>query len=257
MSQINFQTKSRRALGIIVTCGLLTGLLGGCNMLGRIENVGGTPNVSNIQNPLLAKGYRPVSLPMPKQRKTTHATSSLWRPGARAFFKDQRASEIGDIVTVTINIGDKAKLANTSKRSRDAEQNAAKGTLGGLEDITQKLFKKLNPLGLVGIDTDSTTTGTGSVDRSEEIDLTIAAIVTQVLPNGNLVLRGTQEVLVNFENRILRITGVVRPEDISATNKISHTQIAEARIAYGGRGQLTDVQQPRYGQQLFDIIFPF
>lgn len=248
----------RSRLFRVAAIAVVAGMLGsGCNVLSRLENIGGTPEVSKIQNPLLAKGYQPISLPMPRPVKKQHAANSLWRPGARAFFKDQRAAEIGDIVTVTINIGDKAKLANTSKRSRSNDEDAEPGLIGGLEKVADKVMSSLNPLGLVNLATDSKSTGAGSVDRSEEIELTVAAIVTQVLPNGNLVLRGTQEVLVNFENRVLRITGVIRPEDISATNTISHTQIAEARIAYGGRGQITDIQQPRYGQQLFDIIFPF
>jgi flagellar L-ring protein FlgH len=81
--------------------------------------------------------------------------------------------------------------------------------------------------------------------------------VTQVLPNGNLVVQGRQELRVNFEVRELQITGVIRQQDISSTNTVSYTKLAEARISYGGRGQLTDVQQPRYGQQLLDIIAPF
>ena len=104
---------------------------------------------------------------------------------------------------------------------------------------------------------DSTTRGEGSVDRREDVELTVAAIVTDVLPNGNMVIAGKQEVRVNFEVRELIVTGIIRPEDISNANRISHAQIAEARISYGGRGQLTDVQQARYGQQLYDILFPF
>ena len=110
---------------------------------------------------------------------------------------------------------------------------------------------------LASLGSKSSATGTGSISRSESVSLVVAAIVTQILPNGNMVISGTQEVRVNYEKRLLTITGVVRPEDISASNIVKHTQIAEARIAYGGAGVLSDVQQPRYGQQLFDVIFPF
>jgi flagellar L-ring protein precursor FlgH len=179
------------------------------------------------------------------------------RPGARAFFKDQRASNIGDILTVTINISDEAEIENETVRERAGSENAAIGGLIGLETVLPDIFNKLNMDNLAGIGTDSTSTGNGEIERSEEIDLVLAAIVTQILPNGNLVISGNQEVVVNFEKRIVQVTGVIRPEDIDASNKISHTQIAEARIVYGGRGLISDLQQPRYGQQIFDVVFPF
>ena len=122
-----------------------------------------------------------------------------------------------------------------------------------INDATSGL---LNP-DLLAFDSDSSHTGTGSVEREEEINVQLAALITQILPNGNMVIHGRQEVLVNFEKRILQIDGVIRPEDISVQNTVSYAQIAEARILYGGEGQITDVQQPRYGQQLYDIVFPF
>ena len=82
-------------------------------------------------------------------------------------------------------------------------------------------------------------------------------MITEVLPNGNLAIFGRQEVQVNFERRDLVVAGVIRPEDITSGNTIAYEQIAEARVSYGGQGQITDFQQPRYGQQLYDIVFPF
>jgi flagellar L-ring protein precursor FlgH len=82
-------------------------------------------------------------------------------------------------------------------------------------------------------------------------------VVTQVLPNGNLVVAARQEIVVNSELRELKVTGVVRPQDIASDNTVLHDRMAEARIQYGGRGQMTDLQSPRWGQQLMDILLPF
>ncbi len=240
---------------VVVTAAVL---LGGCNMMQRLSEVGDAPAMTEIANPVTQENYRPVTLPMPQPIKVAYAANSLWRPGARAFFRDQRAAVIGDILTVRIDITDEASIENTTTRRRDNSEDADISALLGLEE---KLFSKVlggfSPSVTASLGSQSNSTGAGTVDRSEEIQLTIAAIVTQVLPNGNLVIHGSQEVRVNFEKRVLKISGVIRPEDIDATNSIQHTQIAEARIVYGGAGQLTDVQQARYGQQIFDIVYPF
>jgi len=245
------------SLGFVV---VLAGLaLGGCTgTIDRIAAIGETPKMKPIENPQLESGYRPVSLPMPKPVVEVRAANSLWRSGARAFFKDQRAQRIGDILTVLIKINDDAKVGNTTKRSRDNAENASAPNFLGLETKAAKLFPDaFDATKLVDLASDSKTKGDGSISRNEKINLQVAAIVTQVLPNGNLVIHGTQEVRVNHEVRELLVDGVVRREDISSANTVSHDQIAEARIVYGGRGTISDVQQPRYGQELFDIIYPF
>jgi flagellar L-ring protein precursor FlgH len=251
------QYLTRTFFNRIVTLMAVAALLSGCNMLQRLSDIGDVPKVTQIENPVAKEDYKPVVLPMPRPQVAQHASNSLWRPGARAFFKDQRASNIGDILTVTINISDEAKIENETTREREGSESAAITGLIGLETIIPDKINEIDMDNLAGIGTDSSSTGKGEVDRSEEIDLIVAAIVTQILPNGNLVISGSQEVVVNFEKRILQVTGVIRPEDIDATNKISHTQIAEARIVYGGRGLISDLQQPRYGQQFFDVVFPF
>ena len=233
-------------------------LLGACNVVDRVTNIGGEPPLSTIENPVQARKYQPVVLPMPRERHAEHEPNSLWRPGARAFFKDQRASQIGDILTVNITIADEATLDNETTRTRDSAEDSDLTSLLGYETKLGKIFPNaVSGANLASLGSKSKSSGTGSIARKESVKLVVAAIVTQILPNGNMVISGTQEVRVNFEKRLLTITGVVRPEDISASNIVKHTQIAEARIAYGGAGQLTDVQQPRYGQQLFDVIFPF
>lgn len=234
-------------------------LLSGCaNLVDRVAHIGEPPPLAEIANPTKQPDYRPVSLPMPHPEPVIRQANSLWRPGARAFFKDQRASRIGDILTVKVEIEDEAKVDNTTTRTRANTERADLTNFLGYETYLERILPNaVSPESLVGLGSDSSSTGQGTVDRKEEIELEVAALVTQILPNGNLVISGRQEVRVNFEVRELLVSGVVRPEDITRENTISHSQIAEARIAYGGRGQLTDVQQPRYGQQLFDVIMPF
>ena len=166
--------------------------------------------------------------------------------GSRSFFRDPRAQKIGDLLTVQIDIGDQAKIANTTSRSSNASEKAGVRILLGLESrLKGVLPDAVDPSRFVNLGSDSSNTGTGTVDRSKSINITVAAVVTGVLPNGNLVIQGQQEVRVNNEVRELTVSGIVRPEDITNGNTIRHTQIAEARISYGGRGLITDVQQPR------------
>lgn len=230
-----------------------------CNALSRVSDIGSAPQLTKIQDPQAQPGYTPVSLPMPTPLPAERNPNSLWRTGAKAFFKDQRAAKVGDLLTVNIKIDDQAKIANESKRSRANSDKAGMPALLGMETDTlaRVLPNGANASSLVDLSSNTSNNGKGSVDRSEQIELKVAALITQTLPNGNLVIQGRQEVRVNFEARDLQITGVIRPEDITAQNTISYEKIAEARISYGGRGQISDVQQPRYGQQLFDIIMPF
>ncbi|HEY0832510.1 MAG TPA: flagellar basal body L-ring protein FlgH [Azospirillum sp.] len=229
-----------------------------CGAAGRLADVGQAPGMSKIQDPLAMPGYQPVSLPMPTPLPAERNPNSLWRTGAKAFFKDQRAAKVGDILTVLIEIDDQAQIDNESKRSRDNGESMGLPNMFGLESrLAAVLPDAVDAESLVSATSKSTNTGKGAIKRKEQIELKVAALVTQTLPNGNLVIQGRQEVRVNFERRDLVMSGVVRPEDITAQNTISYEKIAEARIAYGGHGQITDVQQPRYGQQLFDIISPF
>ena len=233
-------------------------LMTACSTADRLSQIGATPALSAVGDPGQAIGYQTGAMPMPAAEQVAYQPNSLWRAGNRTFFKDQRAARIGDILTVNIAIDDKAKVANTSSRGRTNSEQSGVPNLLGMETNLAGIFPDaVDPSNLLSMNSDSSSKGTGTVDRSEAIKLTIAAVVTQVMPNGNLVIQGRQEVRVNYEVRELLIGGIVRPEDIANDNTINHTQIAEARIAYGGRGQITDVQQPRYGQQALDIIWPF
>ena len=237
---------------------LLAVSLTACNALTRLSEVGEPPVMSTIQNPAEITGNKPVEVPMPAPVQVAHHPNSLWRPGSRHFLKDQRASEVGDLVTVVIQIDDSAEISNSTARTRGASEDASLDAFLGYENALDALLPEdVNNLDLIDADSSSSANGQGTVNRDEAINLQVAAIVTQVLPNGNLVIGGRQEVRVNFEMRELQVVGIIRPEDIASTNTISFEQIAEARISYGGRGTISDVQQPRYGQQVFDIIWPF
>jgi flagellar L-ring protein precursor FlgH len=238
--------------------GLVALSLSACNMMNRLAAVGEEPKLSAIDSPAPLAAPQQVSLPMPAPLPVERQPNSLWRPGSRAFLKDQRASNVGDILTVIIEIQDNAAINNTTTRSRTAaEDSSASAFLGYEAQLGRILPDSVDPTNLVDLDSDSLTEGSGGVNRNESINLRVAALITQVLPNGNLVLAGRQEVRVNYEKRELQVAGIIRPEDITSTNTIDYDQIAEARIAYGGRGQISDVQQPRYGQQVFDILWPF
>jgi flagellar L-ring protein precursor FlgH len=189
---------------------------------------------------------------------TPASPNSLWRSGARAFFIDQRAGRVGDILTVLITINDNAKTSNATAASRTGANTAGVSNFLGLESTLGKLLpKSFSPANAVNTNSSLANSGTGTITREEQINLTIAAVVTKVLPNGNLVIQGRQEVKTNNDVRELTVAGIVRPEDITSSNTINHTQIAEARISYGGRGDLSDVQKTPAGTALLQHYAPF
>lgn len=216
------------------------------------------PQFANVETPAALAGDNIDSMPGTPISYGAPASNSLWRQGARSFFNDQRASRIGDILTVQIEIADKAELSNSSQRQRTASSSAGVQNFFGLENLPgQQLPGGFDPQNLIGGSADSTHQGQGTINREEKIELTVAAVITNILPNGNLVIAGRQEVRINAELRELTVSGVIRPEDIDARNTISHDQIAEARISYGGRGQLSAVQRPNWGQRVADAVTPW
>jgi flagellar L-ring protein FlgH len=240
-----------------LTASLLTivSVAGGCSSIDRLSQIGETPKLSSIDNPTAAPGYKPVQMPMPKPEAVSYNANSLWRNGSRSFFKDQRAHQIGDLLTVTVNITDQANFANETQRSRTVTEDSGITAFLGSNLLTGKTTAL--PGRLLTADATANSDGKGSIQRAETLQTNIAAVVTQLLPNGNLVVEGKQEVRVNFEMRELIVAGIVRPEDIQSDNTIDSSKIAQARIAYGGHGQISDIQQPRYGQQVMDVLLPF
>ncbi|MBI5164894.1 MAG: flagellar basal body L-ring protein FlgH [Magnetospirillum sp.] len=233
--------------------------LAACNAINRLSEVGSGPQVSGISNPTQRPGYQQVSMPMPQPAAPPQNANSLWRPGSRAFFKDQRAKDVGDILTVSIEISDENATFTTSlDRTRETEESVGIANLLGFEaSLSKVLPKAVDPANLVGTTGASSAVNAGSTGRTEAMKANVAAVITQILPNGNLVIAGRQEIRVNFELRELTVQGIIRAEDISSSNTVTYDKIAEARVYYGGRGVASDVSQPRYGQQVLDIILPF
>ena len=228
------------------------------NTFDRLSEAGGAPVLQKVENPTAQPNYQPLNWPTPLEASGGKQPNSLWQTGARSFFKDQRATRVGDILTVLVKINDKADLTNGSQRARTTTESLAATQFLGLDQKLKKVLPGDPQLGnLVDINGASNSDGNGTIGRQENIETKVAAVITQVLPNGNLAVKGTQEVRVNYELRQVTVEGVIRPEDISSDNTISSEQIAEARISYGGKGLLSDVQQPRIGNQLIDILSPF
>ncbi|HEY1632721.1 MAG TPA: flagellar basal body L-ring protein FlgH [Rhizomicrobium sp.] len=226
--------------------------LSGCSAIDRVQSIGQAPKLAPINVPQSTA----VSVPLPPPPPAYREANALWVPGSHSFFHDPRAGHVGDLLTIDISIADAAKISDTTQRTRTNSDDANLTNFFGLENKLTKVLGS-DPSSLVKMGSDTSNVGAGSVDRSEDINLTLAAIVTQTLPNGNLVVSGHQQVRVNNELRDLQIAGIVRTEDITQDNTVNLSQIAEARVSYGGQGQITDMQQPRYGSQLYDILMPF
>jgi flagellar L-ring protein precursor FlgH len=234
----------------MVAC--MTLLLSACAE-GTLREIGREPQLTPVGAGLVP--VRTAHIGLPVTEAAYHSGNSTWRDSGADLFRDARALRVGDVVTVKIQINDKAQFDSTLNRSRD-----------GSEGLTSALdfdfgFGGTGPAGSAklngNLDRKTSTDSKGAIARSESIDLLVAAVVSEVLPNGNLVISGSQEVRVNYELRVLNVAGVIRPRDISTDNSISYDKIAEARISYGGRGRVMEVQQPAYGQQIIDLISPF
>lgn len=233
----------------LASAAILVAATGGCSTL---KERLGAPEFST---PGTAPYEVAPAAPAPSQPDTP---GTLWRSGPQSLFGDRRARTNGDILTVVVEIDDQAEIRNRSERQRDASEELSAPALFGLNTLAQRALPggaSLDPA--IEASSESQSNGEGAIRRRERITLRVAATVTDVLANGNLMVEGSQEVRVNEELRELRVQGVVRREDISRTNVISYDKIAEARISYGGRGDITRVNRTRYGQKLIDLVSPF
>ncbi len=224
----------------------------------RLADVGQRPDFTPITGTDEQRAMSVMPLPASLEAPRPGDTASLWSRDETSLLGDRRASKQGDILTVVIEIDERAQISNSTERSRTGSEEMRVPELFG---IPQRINEgRTNPIPFdpaVSAGSTSSTQGQGSVQRSEQLTLRVAATVTDVLQNGVMRIQGSQEVRVNFEIRELLVTGYVRPKDISRRNEVTYDKIASARISYGGRGQISDVQQPRYGQQIADIVLPF
>lgn len=230
-------------------------LLSAC---GRSDHIGKPPSFTPTMNSTEHYAMMNPPLPLALPRPTAGEGSSLWSRNRDSLLGDRRAMQRGDIVTVVIEIDEEAEISNETSRSRSGSENMGVPQLFGIPQMVDEVLPdNASSSDLVTLNSTSSSSGDGSVSRSEKLTLRIAATVVDVLPNGVLSVEGSQELRVNFEMRELLVSGFVRPEDVSRQNEVTYDKIASARVSYGGRGQITDVQQPRYGQQLLDAILPF
>jgi flagellar L-ring protein precursor FlgH len=234
--------------------------LSGCaSTLDKLEAIGKPPPLAKLKDPSTDADYKPLTWPLPEAPAPVKtASNSLWQPGARTFFRDGRASRVGDLLRVKINITDQAEFDNNTTSTRTTQETLAAPNIFGIEQrIPSAAVVTPNPASLLNINGGNTHEGNVTAKRKETVQTEVAAMVTQVLPNGNFVINGKQEFLMNYDIREVSIKGVVRPEDIGSDNTVDSTQVAEARITYGGRGQNMDTQQRRWGSQAVDVLSPF
>jgi len=239
----------------------LVALTGCSTFMDKLNSINKPAPMTEAANPQEKSTYKPMTWPMPETPPPSQQyANTLWQPGARAFFRDGRAARVGDILKVNININDKLQFNNQTEAKRtSADTSTAKATVGLLPEAIHLLpnVRGIDPANLVNTNENMDTKGTGTVQRQDVLTTQVAAIVTQMLPNGNMVVNGSQEITMNQDVRIVSVKGVVRPQDIKSDNTIDSTQIAEARIVYTGKGQLNDVQKERWGGQVVDALSPF
>lgn len=248
---MKMMNRGRRRSVVLVCAGLLAGLIAGCAEIEDLRD----PQVSDlVLDPNQMAEVKSIQVPMPPPAPVTASkraeASSLWDTGSTSFFRDRRATKVGDLVTVMIDINDRAQLQNASERSRSNSRDVSDPDVLNFDIETDSGS-------LLGLESDSQSRGQGSIQRNENIRLRVAALIIRVLPNGHFVIAGRQEVKVNAELRELRIAGIIRPADIAVNNTVDYDKIAEARITYGGRGQISNVQKPKYGDDVLEILLPY
>jgi flagellar L-ring protein FlgH len=256
---------SGRLIGRLPLALALLGLAA-CDTLGHLQRpppmsapgeMGAVPAPASEESPLQV-----AMRPGPENNVEARMPGSLWRAGSRTFFRDQRARAVGDLLTVEIEIDHIAQFDNQTRLGRENAQTLDVPALFGMQGMLSRLVRPLTGssaslTSVVDTSSKSTANGNGQIRREEKIKLQVAATVVRRLPSGNLEIAGSQEIRVNNELREVGIRGIIRPEDIQASNRIASDKIAEARVSYGGRGVSSDLQRPRWGNQVIERVLPF
>ena len=243
--------------------GILCLILSSCgSTIDKLSRIGKAPEFTKLELPALDRAPQEESLKHTRTEiageQMNNRANSLWSPGSNNFFRNKHNWKLGDIITVKVNITDSATVANSTQHNRKGSETVGIPQVMGLEKkIAQTLSADGNATNLIGTNNQHQHQGSGNISRKEAISTGISAVVTQILPNGNLLIQGKQEVRINNELREVTVAGIIRPKDISDANTIKSEQMAEARISYGGRGTVSDVQEPRIGNQVIDILSPF
>lgn len=238
-------------------------LLSGCRWSEQLSSIGEPPPITHIQDPTRNPGFVPVSMPLPPAKDTQRFSNSLWEPGSRAFFKDQRASRVGDIVTAIVDISQNQAMQMSPNISRETKGSLTVNSLLGVENLGKRWFHngagtppENNPTWM-DYNNKPSLSAQAQYNVQDNLKFKVACYVVQMLPNGNMVVQGRQEIRLINELREITIMGIVRREDISSSNTVHSNKIAEMRISYGGRGELSDMQSFPIGQQIVNKISPF
>lgn len=229
---------------------LATVALAACQEMAR-------PQMSSIDQSIKPGEAATIATPMLIPTPPKPAPGSLWVPGNKQFFKDSRAHAVGDIVTVLVEETAEAKGEAKSEASRTHNNSSGVSVLPFISGQLTTRGIDLATNGLMDTDSDRDFKGKGKNERKDKLTASIAAVVTQVLPNGLLVIQGQREVMVNYEKQVMKLSGIVRAEDITSTNTIESAKIAQARIAYVGDGVVDSAQSPQWGVTVLDKVLPF
>lgn len=177
------------------------------------------------------------------------SAGSLWLNG-RDLYSSQGAQEFkaGDIITVVISEAATAQQAATTNSQDDSELEIK-------SNPQIPFFKKVVSQFIGKSEIKNTWKGNGTTTRSGKLDGTVTTTIMEILPNGNLLLEGTRSVRVNRETQLLRVKGVARPRDISSTNQIKSSLLANADIKYEGKGSVGSTQKPGLMTQITQFVF--